>query len=25
VLASHPGRAVGFAAWLALGWFLVRQ
>jgi hypothetical protein len=25
VLASHPGRAVGFAAWLALGWFLVRR
>jgi hypothetical protein len=25
VLASHPERAVGFAAWLALGWFLVRQ
>jgi hypothetical protein len=25
LLASHPGRSVGFAAWLALGWFLVRR
>jgi hypothetical protein len=23
LLGSHPGRSVGFAAWLALGWFLV--
>jgi hypothetical protein len=23
VLGSQPGRSVGFAAWLALGWFLV--
>jgi hypothetical protein len=25
LLGSHPGRSVGFAAWLALGWFLVRR
>jgi hypothetical protein len=25
LLGSQPGRSVGFAAWLALGWFLVRQ
>jgi hypothetical protein len=25
VLGSHLGRSVGFAVWLALGWFLVRQ
>jgi hypothetical protein len=24
-LGSHPGRSVGFATWLALGWFLVRR
>jgi hypothetical protein len=24
-LGSHPGRSVGFAVWLALGWFLVRR
>jgi hypothetical protein len=25
LLGSSPGRSVGFAAWLALGWFLVRR
>jgi hypothetical protein len=25
VLGSPPGRSVGFAVWLALGWFLARQ
>jgi hypothetical protein len=25
VLGSHIGRSVGFAVWLALGWFLVRR
>jgi hypothetical protein len=25
LLGSHPGRSVGLAAWLALGWFLVRR
>jgi hypothetical protein len=25
VLGSAPGRSVGFAVWLALGWFLARQ
>lgn len=25
LLGSHPGRSVGFAAWLGLGWFLVRR
>jgi hypothetical protein len=24
-LGSHPGRSVGFAMWLALGWVLVRR
>ena len=25
VLGSHPGRSMGLALWLALGWFLVRR
>jgi hypothetical protein len=25
LLASHPGRALGLFAWLALGWFLVQR
>jgi hypothetical protein len=25
MLASHPGRAIGLFAWLALGWFLVQR